>query len=232
MIGIRGVLPLVVSMGVCAPETVVVIPEVEQRVASDAVDQFIVRGRPRVMTGWQVFDYSAGRPVLVERESCASPSSSVIPRGQEDAFGDFQRRNRRPAVWDRPPEPGIPCAFAPPVGSSLCDYWNGLSRDQPGGTGVLTVTRPGFSADGRTAWIRVHINTGPGTSPRLDWWVHLRRGASGWSMQEARTLTELDRWLARLPEKLSRRGASLDQFFRDFERGPRSGARGTRTLRW
>lgn len=187
------------------------VPDTEWRLAGDAVEQFIVEGRPRVLSSSRVFDYPPGSPILVCQESSGNASlPTSIPAGQEDAFRDYRRRNATSAEWSRPFKTRPPCAFAPPLRGSLCDYYNGIQRTLPQAGGVLKVSRPGFSADGQTAWISIHIDTGPGTAPRLSWWVKLHRQAARWVMEEACTFTEYDEFLARLPATLPRQGASLE----------------------
>lgn len=187
------------------------IPENELTVAEAAIEQFIIRGRPLVQTASHVWEYRAGTPILVSEETWGQATTSGIklPLGQEEAFRDYVDRNRETGTWDRAPSLTVPSEFAPPCLTSLAEYWNLLLRAHPGATGVLTISRPGFSANGQTAWIQIHVNTGPGTAPRLTWWVHLRKNTSGWSLVEAHTLTDLDRYFSHLPKTIPRDGAPL-----------------------
>lgn len=187
------------------------IPDRERKVVEAAIEQFIIRGRPLVQTASHVRVYQPGTPILVSEQtwSAATTSEIKIPPGQEEAFRDYRERNRETGSWDRPPSLTVTSEFAPPLFTSMADYWNQLSRAYPAATGVLTPSRPGFSADGQSAWVKIHINTGSGTSPRMDWWVHLRKAETGWSMLETLTLTDDDHHFARLPSTISQRDGLL-----------------------
>lgn len=187
------------------------IPENEQTVAAEAIEHFVIRGRPLVQTASHVWAYRAGTPILVWQETWenATTSGVNIPRGQEEAFRDYVERNQTAGRWDRPPSVTLPSEFAPPCLTCLAEYWNQLHCAYPGFTGVLTISRPGFSADGQTAWIQIHINTGSGTSPRMTWWVHLHQAATGWSVLEAKTLTSDDRYFSHLPKSIPVDGGLL-----------------------
>jgi len=192
-------------------QSAALIPKNEQTVAEAAIEQFIIRGRPLVQTASHVWAYHAGTPILVSQETWenATTSGINIPREQEEAFKDYVERNQTAGRWGRPPSLTVPSEFAPPCLTCLAEYWNQLLSSHPGATGVLTVSRPGFSADGQTAWIQIHINTGSGTSPRMTWWVHLHQAATGWSVLEAKTLTADDRHFAQLPRIIPRQGGLL-----------------------
>jgi len=198
-------------------EQAIRIPEDERKVAEAAIEQFILHGRPLVKTASYIWPYYAGSPILVSRETWSETAAS-FPQGQEEAFRAYADRNRQTGYWDRPPNLTVPCEFAPPVVSSLSGYWNQLMQVHPGASGVLTLSRPGFSADGRSAWIPIHINTGPGTAARLTWWTRLKRVGSSWSLVEARTLTDYDRYFAQLPKNIPPKGGHLAKLVPEYAR--------------
>ena len=144
-------------------------PEKELELAEAAIEQFILRGKPVVRSITRTQKDRPGRPILIARET----------RGENYRLDGY---------WGRSPSLTVPCQFAPPLQGSLANYWNGIRNENPEATGILSFSRPGYSNDGQSAWIFLRIDTGSGTSPRMDFMLQFRRLHEHWSLATAQAL--------------------------------------------
>lgn len=65
------------------------------------------------------------------------------------------------------------------------DWWTGLAREAPGASALVTLSRPGFSADGRQALISALVETN--RPPRLEVFYRLEREGGGWVVTSSTT---------------------------------------------